>query len=912
MRSFREDIRFLGRLLGDVLREQEGQATYDLIENIRQLSVAYRGKGDAQAGRALDAKLKKLSAEEAVMVIRSFSYFSHLANIVEDQIRLRQAETLEDDGQASQTPGTLAHSFERLRKAKVSKTQVLALLNQGLLSLVLTAHPTEVQRKSVMDAERRIALLLSERHQLLALKRRTALHQNEEALRARITQLWQTRMLRTSKLSVRDEIENALSFYKTTFLQQIPAVYAMLEEQLGQTELPSFFRMGNWIGGDRDGNPNVTADTLDFSVKRHAETALRHYLTQVHELGVELSVSKLLRGATPALQALAKRAGDTNAHRQDEPYRMALIGVYSRLAATLEHLTGTQALRHAIAPSIPYVDASEFVDDLKTIEAALVRNKAARLATERLRPLIRAARIFGFHLATVDLRQCSDIHQATVAELLAVSGICVDYEGLSELDRCAMLLALLHEPRGLRVPKAQYSAQTQSELAIFEKAFQIRETFGPDTIRHCIISHTETVSDLLEVLILQKEVGLLDGPLPQAKLALIVAPLFETIEDLEQAEPIMRTFYALPGVAALMRRSGGEQDIMLGYSDSNKDGGVFTSTWSLYQASTRLVNLFKEVKGISLRLFHGRGGTVGRGGGPSYQAILAQAPGTVGGQIRLTEQGEIITSKYAEPLLGRRNLETLVAATLEASLILPSKPVPAPFLQAAQTISQLSRERYRQTVYQTEGFADYFFGATPINEIAALNIGSRPASRPGAGGKPRSIESLRAIPWGFSWGQSRVNLPGWYGLGSAIEAFIKASPKTNRDLLLQMVKAWPFFAAVVSNVDMVLAKMDLKVAARYAGLLEDQRLAKRIFKEIESEFDKTRKAIDLLTGQKTRLAGDPVLAESIAHRFPYLDPLNHLQVELIRRWRAGQRDERTERGIHISINGIAAGLRNTG
>jgi phosphoenolpyruvate carboxylase len=361
-----------------------------------------------------------------------------------------------------------------------------------------------------------------------------------------------------------------------------------------------------------------------------------------------------------------------------------------------------------------------------------------------------------------------------------------------------------------------------------------------------------------------------------------------------------------------MRRSGGEQDIMLGYSDSNKDGGVFTSTWSLYQASTRLVNLFKEVKGISLRLFHGRGGTVGRGGGPSYQAILAQAPGTVGGQIRLTEQGEIITSKYAEPLLGRRNLETLVAATLEASLILPSKPVPAPFLQAAQTISQLSRERYRQTVYQTEGFADYFFGATPINEIAALNIGSRPASRPGAGGKPRSIESLRAIPWGFSWGQSRVNLPGWYGLGSAIEAFIKASPKTNRDLLLQMVKAWPFFAAVVSNVDMVLAKMDLKVAARYAGLLEDQRLAKRIFKEIESEFDKTRKAIDLLTGQKTRLAGDPVLAESIAHRFPYLDPLNHLQVELIRRWRAGQRDERTERGIHISINGIAAGLRNTG
>jgi phosphoenolpyruvate carboxylase len=912
MRSFREDIRFLGRLLGDVLLEQEGQATYDLIENVRQLSVAYRGKGDAKAGRALDAKLKKLSADEAVMVIRAFSYFSHLANIVEDQIRLRQAETLEDNGRADKTPGTLAHSLARLKSAKVSRAQTLQLLRQGMVSPVLTAHPTEVQRKSVMDAERRIALLLTERHQLLALKRKAALQQNEDALRARITQLWQTRMLRTSKLSVRDEIENALSFYKTTFLDQIPAIYNMLEDALGQSELPTFLRMGNWIGGDRDGNPNVTAETLDYSVKRHAETALRHYLTQVHELGAELSVSKLLRGATPALQALAHRAGDTNAHRQDEPYRMALIGIYARLAATLEQLTGTQALRHAIAPTIPYVDASEFIDDLKTIEAALTRNKATRLATERLRPLIRAARVFGFHLATVDLRQCSDIHEATVAELLAISGICVDYPGLSELDRCAMLLALLHEPRGLRVAKAQYTAKTQSELTIFEKAFQIRETFGPETIRHCIISHTETVSDLLEVLVLQKEVGLLDGPLPQAKLALIVAPLFETIEDLEQAEPIMRTFYALPGIAALMRRSGGEQDIMLGYSDSNKDGGVFTSTWSLYQASTRLVNLFHEVKGISLRLFHGRGGTVGRGGGPSYQAILAQAPGTVGGQIRLTEQGEIITSKYAEPLLGRRNLETLVAATLEASLILPNKPVAPSFLQAAQTISQTSWQRYRQMVYQTKGFADYFFAATPINEIAALNIGSRPASRPGAGGKPRTIESLRAIPWGFSWGQSRVNLPGWFGFGSAVLDFLSQSPKTHRDLLVQMAQTWPFFAAVVSNIDMVLAKMDLKVAARYAGLMEDQRLAKQIFKEIETEFDKTRKAIDLLTGQKTRLANDPVLAESIAHRFPYLDPLNHLQVELIRRWRAGQRDERTERGIHISINGIAAGLRNTG
>jgi phosphoenolpyruvate carboxylase len=472
-----------------------------------------------------------------------------------------------------------------------------------------------------------------------------------------------------------------------------------------------------------------------------------------------------------------------------------------------------------------------------------------------------------------------------------------------------------------------YSAHAQSEIGIFEAAKLMRERFGAQAIRHYIISHTETVSDLLEVLLLQKEVGLMRGTLHDAATCdLIVVPLFETIEDLRNAAPIMREFYATPGVTALIKRSGhdqySEQDIMLGYSDSNKDGGIFTSNWELYRAEIALVELFDQLnhdlhdqtgsKPIQLRMFHGRGGTVGRGGGPSYQAILAQPPGTVRGQIRLTEQGEVIGSKYANPEIGRRNLETLVAATLEATLLQPTKPATQPFLNAAAELSMSSMAAYRKLVYETPGFTEYFFDSTPIREIAELNIGSRPASR-----KPsQKIEDLRAIPWGFSWGQCRLTLPGWYGFGSAVEAFMqKEGAKTSKEklaLLQQMYKQWPFFKTLLSNMDMVMAKSDLALASRYAELVGDSRLRKKIFTAIEAEWHRTAGVLGLITGDKQRLANNAALQRSIRHRFPYIDPLHHLQVELVRRYRAGQGDERVQRGIHISINGIAAGLRNTG
>ncbi len=919
-----EDVRFLGRILGDVIREKEGVEAFELIEQIRKLSVAFRRDADHDADKALKKLLKSLSSDQTVSVIRAFTYFSHLANLAEDRHHIRRREIHERAGDTQE--GSIEVAMQRMRWAGISPKTISATLAESYVAPVLTAHPTEVQRKSILDAERDIAHLLTARDDIRqraiaygskkdALTPR-ALADNEAQMRARVMQLWQTRLLRYSKLTVADEIENALSYYESTFLREIPKLYAELEHLLGHQPVHSFLRMGQWIGGDRDGNPNVSAQTLEYALRRQSEVVLRHYLTEVHYLGSELSISAMLTGSSPEMQALADASPDRNAHRQDEPYRKALTGMYARLAATLQDLTGTGAARHAVPPQNPYLTAQEFSSDLRVIEASLDANYGSALAAQRLHPLIRAVEVFGFHLATVDLRQSSDKHEEVVAELLATARVAQHYQQLDEAAKRALLLKLLNDARPLRVHGAKYSDHSVAELAIFSMAQQMRQRFGAEAIRHYIISHTESVSDLLEVLLLQKEVGLMRGTLDeQATCDLIVVPLFETIEDLRNAAPIMREFYALPDVAALVKRSGAEQDIMLGYSDSNKDGGIFTSNWELYRAEIALVELFTELEAshkIKLRMFHGRGGTVGRGGGPSYQAILAQPPGTVRGQIRLTEQGEVIGSKYANPEIGRRNLETLVAATLEATLLQPTKAASKAFLEAAAELSRSSMAAYRALVYETPGFTDYFFSSTPLREIAELNIGSRPASR-----KPsQRIEDLRAIPWGFSWGQCRLTLPGWFGFGSAVQSFITSGTATqNKErlaLLQKMVRQWPFFKTLLSNMDMVLAKSDLALASRYAELVGDARLRKKIFAAIEAEWHATANALTLITGDKQRLSQNAALQRSIRHRFPYIDPLHHLQVELVRRYRAGIADERVQRGIHISINGIAAGLRNTG
>ncbi|MBC5781955.1 phosphoenolpyruvate carboxylase [Ramlibacter sp. USB13] len=912
-----EDIRLLGRILGDVIREQEGVDTYELVERIRKLSVSFRRHDDQAADRELKSLLKTLSGDEAVRVIRAFTYFSHLANLAEDRHHIRRREVHERAGDTQE--GSIEVALARLRWAGIHARTVSQTLANSYLSPVLTAHPTEVQRKSILDAERDIARLLAERDEIKgrALPRDALapreLAANELQMRARVEQLWQTRLLRFTRLTVADEIETALSYYEATFLREIPKLYGELEHALGQHPVASFLRMGQWIGGDRDGNPNVTAETLAYALRRQCEVALRHYLTELFWLGSELSLSALLVEVTPQMRALAESSPDTNEHRLDEPYRRAVNWMYARLAGSLKEFTGGDAARHVLPPQNPYFRAEELLADLRTLQDSLRANHGGALVHQRLHPLIRAVEVFGFHLATVDLRQNSEQHEEVVAELLATARVEKGYRGLDEAGKRAVLMKMLADARPLRVPGADYSEHARRELAIFETAVAMRGRYGPQAIRHYIISHTEAVSDLLEVMLLQKEVGLLHGTIDDgAHIDLIVVPLFETIADLRNAAPIMREFYALPGIAKMMQRSGREQDIMLGYSDSNKDGGIFTSNWELYRAEIALVELFDQLAAshqIQLRLFHGRGGTVGRGGGPSYQAILAQPPGTVRGQIRLTEQGEVIASKYANPEIGRRNLETLVAATLEATLLQPTKPATKAFLQAAEALSQASMKAYRALVYETPGFVDFFFSATPIREIAELNIGSRPASRKAT----QRIEDLRAIPWSFSWGQCRLTLNGWYGFGSAVEAFLAAGDRKEQAALLQrMYRQWPFFKALLSNMDMVLAKSDLALARRYADLVPDARLRKRIFGTMEAEWQRTVDAMALISGEKQRLAGNPALARSIRHRFPYIDPLHHLQVELVRRWRERSADERERRGIHLAINGIAAGLRNTG
>ena len=926
------DIRLLGRILGNVIREQEDDATFALVEKVRTLSVAFRRDADQSADRALKSLLKGLSETETVRVIRAFTYFSHLANLAEDRHQIRRRSDADRAGVALE--GSIDVALARIRKAGVSTAAIVDSLAHSYVSPVLTAHPTEVQRKSILDAERGIAQLLAARDEILLRRLAYAsapgagkdalsplqLAENEAQLRIRVTQLWQTRLLRFSKLTVMDEVENALSYYEATFLREIPRVYAELEQALGHEGIAPFLRMGQWIGGDRDGNPNVTAETLQYALRRQSELVLRHYLTEVHYLGGELSLSDTLVDVSTDLQALADRSPDTSEHRRHEPYRRALIGIYARLAATLHALTGGQAARHAVAPQNPYPQASHFLEDLRIVDDSLQAHGAA-LSVARLRPLIRAVEVFGFHLATIDLRQSSDKHEAVVADLLAQARIEPNYTALAEDAKQTLLLRLLDDARPLRVPDAAYQPLTRSELAIFDAARAARAAFGAEAIRHYIISHTETVSDLLEALLLQKEVGLLRGVLAHDALCdLIVVPLFETIDDLRNAAPILRTFYGLPGIAELVRRSGGEQDVMLGYSDSNKDGGIFTSNWELYRSGRALVALFDDMaktappgQAVRLRMFHGRGGTVGRGGGPSYQAILAQPPGTVRGQIRLTEQGEVIGAKYANPEIGRRNLEVLVAATLEATLMPTARSAPAAFLDAAEQLSVASMAAYRALVYGTPGFDDYFFSATPIREIAELNIGSRPASR----NPSRRIEDLRAVPWSFSWGQCRLTLPGWFGFGSGVEAFLNsagsaAARKERQALLQKMYAQWPFFRTLLSNMDMVLAKSDLALASRYAELLPDRKLRKAVFSAIEAEWHRTSDALTLITGAKQRLEGNDDMRRSIRHRFPYIDPLHHLQVELMRRYRAGEGSELIQRGIHISINGVAAGLRNTG
>ncbi|MBL8472197.1 MAG: phosphoenolpyruvate carboxylase [Rhodocyclaceae bacterium] len=905
----REDIRLLGRVLGDTLREQAGEQMFDLVERIRQNALGFRRDAAESARRALEGILDGLSRDEAIVVVRAFSYFSHLANIAEDQHHIRRSREHAIMGSAARA-GSLTYALDRAQQAGLDAFALRSFFDNAHIGAILTAHPTEVQRKSILDCEFKIAALLQQRARTQLTPDEQAA--GEEQLRAAVMLLWQTRMLRMARLSVLDEVANGLSYFNATFLQELPALHNRLEDELARrygerkrAELKPFLRIGSWIGGDRDGNPFVTADVLRATTRMQSARVMEFYFDELHKLGGEMSPTTRLVTVSRSVLAMAEASPDRSSHREDEPYRRAVALIYARLAATARELDQYEALRHEAGAAPRYASATEFKSDLDSLHESLLGNGGELLARGRLRALRRAVELFGFHLAAVDLRQNSDVHERMVGELLRAGRPGTRYQDLDEAARIKLLLEEIAGARPLYSPYVDYSEETRGELEILRACSQIQERLGAAAVPNYIISKTDGVSDLLEVALLLKEFGLL-RPL-QEKLAVNIIPLFETIPDLRNAPAVMDHLFGLPGYRRLLASRGHVQEVMLGYSDSNKDGGFLTSGWELYKAQVALVEVFRR-HGVKPRLFHGRGGSVGRGGGPSYQAILAQPGGAVQGQIRITEQGEVIASKYANPEVGRRNLETLAAATLEASL-LPheSGPPPAEFLACMEALSTVAYSTYRALVYETPGFERYFWESTVIGEIAELNIGSRPASRK----KSTAITDLRAIPWVFSWAQCRIMLPGWYGFGSAVRAFL-AERTDGLELLQAMHKNWPFFATLVSNMDMVFAKTDLAIASRYAELVADATLRNEIFDRIKDEWQSTLDALYAITGKQELLADNPLLARSIRNRFPYLDPLNHIQVELMRRYRAGDHQERTKRAIHLTINGVAAGLRNSG
>lgn len=910
LQSFKEellgrDIRQLGRLLGETIRAQHGDEVFEEIEAIRKMSIRFRRDQDQAIHEELRTTLNGMSSEEAMRLIRAFSYFSLLSNIAEDQHHIRGNRAHLTAGSPPRK-GSIARAVDSIGAAG-RFSDMLAFFEDACVSPVFTAHPTEVQRKSILNCQMAIARLIGERDRIQLTPDEE--RENEEAIGRGILTLWQTRLLRPAKLSVMDEVENGLSFFDSTILGSLPRLYATLEDALAakepdwaDIELPSFMKVGSWIGGDRDGNPFVTADILRQTLKAQATLVLDFYLEDLLRLASQLSLAQSLCACSDELRAIADRAENNSPHHLDEPYRRALYGIHSRLAATRARLLSGLPESGCEA----YASAAELAADLDVVHRSLVGHGARMLARGRLRQLRRAVKVFGFSLAPVDLRQNADVHERVVAELLARTRPGLEYLAVDEGGRVALLLEELSSRRPLVSPFERYSEETESELAILREVKIAHIRYGREAVTNYIISKAASVSDLLEVALLLKESGLLR--LGTAALDLNIVPLFETIEDLRKGPAVMGQAFELPLYMDLLASRGRVQEVMLGYSDSNKDGGYVTSGWELHKAEIELVEVFGQ-HGVKLQLFHGRGGSVGRGGGPSFEAILGQPAGAVQGRIRVTEQGEVITAKYANAEVARRNLEVLVAATMEASLLSTGRAEPCSAqVEAMEFMSALALRTYRELVYDTPGFETYFWESTVVSEIGALNVGSRPAARK----KSRAIEDLRAIPWVLSWAQCRLMLPGWYGFGTAVEGFLQDSPAERLVLLRKMYQTWPFFTTLLSNMDMVLAKSDIAIASRYAELVSDEALRTSTFATIGAEHARTVAALKLITGQDEPLAANPLMQRSLRNRLPYIDPLNHLQVELLRRYRHGANDEATRSGLHMSINGIAAGLRNSG
>lgn len=913
--TLRDDIRHLGRILGDVIREQEGDEVFNLVENARRTAFRLH-RGEAEVGE-LTALFRDIDPVEATPIIRAFTHFALLANLAEDLHEERLVEEGLDAGEAPRD-SSLEATWAKLRDARVPGAEIGSMMESAEVVPVLTAHPTETRRRTVFDVQKHIGASMRARHEVINAPRTARTEAKLEALdleiRRRIMTLWQTALIRMNRPDIRDEVEVGLRYYQLSLLETVPKlnrdVAAMMRE-LGGDDVPEnpVVRMGSWIGGDHDGNPYVTEDVVRYATDRAAGTILRHYVKQLHSLERELSFSDRLTQVSVDLVELANRGQNDVPNRVDEPYRRAVHGIRGRVAATAISRLGASVVEGDWSCHEPYSSVEEMRADLDVVEASLRRSHDDLIADHRLADIQGATDVFGFHLYSLDLRQNSESHEDILTELFRLSGVAEDYRSLPERRRVEILTRELTSARPLVPRGVELSEVTARELGIMRAAADAVKAYGPEVVPHCIISMCSSVSDLLEPMILLKEVGLISVEDGAPSGTVDVIPLFETIEDLQAGASVLREAWDVPLYRRYVASRGDLQEVMLGYSDSNKDGGYFAANWALYDAETAITAVARE-EGVRLRLFHGRGGTVGRGGGPSYEAILAQPKGAVQGSVRITEQGEIISAKYGHPVTARRNLEALVAATIESTLLdLEDLGDQGRAYDVMSEISELSRDAYAALMHDDPGFIEFFETSTPVGEIGSLNIGSRPSSRK----QTTSISDLRAIPWVLAWSQQRSMVPGWFGVGTALNEWVGEDPDGSRLAeLRELNESWPFFNSVLSNMAQVMSKSDLHLAKLYADLVSDREVADRIFSRIREEYELTLEMFLKVTGYSTLLEDNPLLARSVDMRFPYLMPLNAIQLEMLRRYRAGDSRDKVRRGIQLTMNGLATALRNSG
>ena len=926
----KEEAEILTDLLDDITKNLVCPETFEKISQLKDLSKT-------KNYRDLNQLVEQLSNEEMTVISRYFAILPLLINISEDVDLAYEINHLNNvDGDYL---GKLSSTIKEVAKNEDAQ-EILENLN---IVPVLTAHPTQVQRKTMLDLTNHIHALLRQHRDVKA----GLINENKwyNNLRCNIEIMMQTDMIRDKKLKVTNEITNVMEYYNSSFLQAVPNLvleYKRLAKEHGlELEQPHPITMGMWIGGDRDGNPFVTADTLKRSATIQSEVILNYYIEKISKLYRHFSLSTSLSNTSEAVAEMAALSSDTSVFREKEPYRRAFHYIQSKLIQTLvnlkewtmvgetredryavERLLGASnhqqgpvsdyignrisgALKEISAKESPaYASAQEFKEDLEKIKDSLLENKSEYLISGEFAELLEAIDVFGFYLASIDMRQDSSVHEACVAELLKSAGINDHYSDLSEDKKCQILLKeLLEDPRILSATHADKSELLEKELAIFQTARELKDRLGEEVIRQNIISHATSVSDMLELAVMLKEVGLIDTE----KARVQIVPLFETIEDLDHSEETMRSYLSLPIAKRWIASKNNYQEIMLGYSDSNKDGGYLSSCWTLFKAQQQLTAIGDEF-GVKITFFHGRGGTVGRGGGPTYEAITSQPLKSINDRIRLTEQGEVIGNKYGNKDAAYYNLEMLVSATINRMIAEQKSPFSMfdRFGEVMDKVVNRSYDIYRDLVFGNEHFYEYFFESSPIKAISSFNIGSRPAARKTI----TEIGGLRAIPWVFSWSQSRVMFPGWYGVGSSFKEFIDEDPE-NIETLRYMYKNWPFFQSLLSNVDMVLSKANMDIAFEYAQLCEEEEV-RNIYQIILHEWQLTKDIILMIEEQEELLAENSYLKESLDYRMPYFNVLNYIQLELIRRQRTGQLPADQDKLIHITINGVATGLRNSG